>query len=229
MSQQINLFNPIFLKQKKYFSAVTMAQALGLVLVGSLMVSAYANYQLSLLKNDAQAAKAQLAQVQGQLNKVNAAYAPRQKSKAIDDELRKTESDIASLQQVFDVLQKGEFGNTKGYAEYLRAFSRQIVNGVWLTGFNLVGAGSEIALQGRALQPDLVPAYISRLRREPVLQGTSFAALDMKAGQDERNDKGQPAADRQPQQASQAPYIEFSLQSAGMANESAESSGARKQ
>ena len=31
MSQQINLFNPIFMKQKKYFSVTTMLQALGLI------------------------------------------------------------------------------------------------------------------------------------------------------------------------------------------------------
>ena len=31
MSQQINLFNPIFLKQQKYFSARTMAIALGVI------------------------------------------------------------------------------------------------------------------------------------------------------------------------------------------------------
>ena len=34
MSQQINLFNPIFLKQKKTFSAVNMLDALALLLVG---------------------------------------------------------------------------------------------------------------------------------------------------------------------------------------------------
>ena len=34
MSQQINLFNPLFLEKKKYFSAVTMTQALGLIVLG---------------------------------------------------------------------------------------------------------------------------------------------------------------------------------------------------
>ena len=34
MSQQINLYNPLFLEKKKYFSAVTMTQAIGLIVVG---------------------------------------------------------------------------------------------------------------------------------------------------------------------------------------------------
>ena len=42
MSQQINLYNPIFLKQEKHFSARTMLQATGVVLLGAAGVCAYA-------------------------------------------------------------------------------------------------------------------------------------------------------------------------------------------
>ena len=47
MSQQINLFNPIFLKQKKYFSVVTMLQALLLIVLGSMLFFAYARSLVS--------------------------------------------------------------------------------------------------------------------------------------------------------------------------------------
>ena len=42
MSQQINLFNPIFLKQKKIFSAAAMAQALCVLLGGVLQMTVQA-------------------------------------------------------------------------------------------------------------------------------------------------------------------------------------------
>lgn len=221
MSQQINLFNPIFLKQKKYFSAVTMAQALGMILLGCAALIGYVNYQLSALSKEAEATTRQLGAVQTQVNKINATYGLRQKTKSIEEEIQKTETEVESLQRVFDVLQKGDFGNTKGYAEYMRAFSRQIVNGVWLTGFSIHGAGNEIGLQGRALQPDLVPAYITRLKREQVLQGKTFAALDMQIPPNDQNEKASPAATKQ----RVAPYIEFSLQSSGTLKEQAGSSG----
>ena len=179
MSQQINLFNPIFLKQKKYFSAVTMMQALGLILLGSALLSAYANYRVSELAKEAEAASTQLASVQSQLNKINAEFGPRKKSAFLDEQTRLAESEVTVLQQVVDVLRKGELGNTSGYSEYMRAFSRQIISGVWLTGFSISGAGSDISLQGRALKAEMVPAYIGRLKREPVLQGKSFALLEM--------------------------------------------------
>jgi hypothetical protein len=224
VSQQINLFNPIFLKQKKLFSAVTMAQALGLILVGSAFLIAYSGYESSSLSIQAAANTTQLALAQTQLAKVTAEFGPRQKSKLIEDDIQKTQTEMKSLQQVFDILQKGEFGNTKGYAEYLRAFSRQILDGVWLTGFSIYGAGSEIGLQGRALQPDLVPAYISRLRREPVMLGKSFATLEMQLPLVDQAGKGDPAAAKQRVPAS---YIEFNLQSSGMTKERADLSGAK--
>ena len=49
MSQQINLFNPVFLKQKKYFSVIAMGQALAMIAVGSALFYGYANYQVQQL------------------------------------------------------------------------------------------------------------------------------------------------------------------------------------
>jgi hypothetical protein len=224
VSQQINLFNPIFLKQEKLFSAVTMAQALGLILLGSAVLIAYSYYQSSSLGIQATASTTQLALAQAQLAKVNAEFGPRQKSKLVEDDIQKTEIEVKSLQQVFDILQQGEFGNTKGYSEYLRAFSRQILGGVWLTGFSIYGAGSEIGLQGRALQPEFVPAYIGRLKREPVMQGKSFATLEMQLPLVDELGKGDPASAKQRVPAG---YIEFSLQSSGMMKEQAGLAGAK--
>ena len=222
MSQQINLFNPIFLKQEKLFSAVTMAQALGLILLGLAALTAYSAYQSASLNIQGVASATQLALTQAQLAKVSAEFGPRQKSKLIEDDIQKAEAETKSLQQVFDILQKGEFGNTKGYAEYLRAFSRQILGGVWLTGFAIYGAGNEIGLQGRALQPELVPAYISRLKREPVMQGKSFATLEMQLPPADQAGKGDPGAAKQ---LVAARFIEFNLQSSGMMKVQADLAG----
>jgi hypothetical protein len=216
VSQQINLFNPIFLKQKKYFSALTMVQALGLLLLGSLLLTAFTNYQLLALSKEAKVTAEQLTIAQGQLTKISADYGPRPKSKLLEDDIQKTEMEAKSLQQVFDILKKGEFGNTKGYSEYLGAFSRRIVNGLWLTGLTIQGAGNEIGLQGRALQPDLVPAYIGRLKQEPVLQGKSFATLEMQVPQVQQVKRDDTSTGAAATQRVAAGYIDFSLRSSGV-------------
>lgn len=216
MSQQINLFNPIFLKQKKYFSALAMMQALALVLVGSLVVAGYAYYQVASLGKEGVATKGRLITTKQRLDAIKTQYAPATTNAGLQEQIKKAEAEVQALQQVSDILQKSEFGNTKGYSEYLAAFSRQITEGIWLTGLSLQGAGNEIALHGRTLQPDLVPAYITRLGREPVMQGKSFASLEMRVPQVElplAKDQPRPAKSTMP-----AAYIEFSLQSKGQTN-----------
>lgn len=213
MSQQINLFNPIFLKQEKYFSAVTMVQALGLILLGSLLLTGFLAYQAMQLKKESAATVVQLATAQTQLAQISAAVRPRQKSVELENEIRKAEAEVKMMQQAFDVLQKGDVGNTKGYSEYFRAFARQITPGLWLTGLSLQGAGNEIGLQGRSLQPELVPEYLTRLKRETVLKGKSFAALEMQVPQAERSD---PAHAVEAKERKGNSYIEFTLRSAAL-------------
>src|SRR5438105_1650000 len=50
MSQQINLFNPIFLAQKKYFSAAAMLQALALLVGGLILAHVFAVHQTGALE-----------------------------------------------------------------------------------------------------------------------------------------------------------------------------------
>ena len=223
MSQQINLFNPIFLKQKKYFSAAAMLQALGLILVGAILLVVYASIQSDQLGKEASATSNQLASTLAQLAKINTEFKPRQKSKALEDDIQKAEVEVAALQHVFGILDKGDFGNTKGYSEYLRAFARQSVDGLWLTGFNILGAGNEIGLQGRVLQAELVPAYISRLGREPVMRGKSFSSLEMQVARAEET--GKDGAGTKP--GKQAAYIDFTLQSSAAVKDAAASSDAK--
>jgi len=179
VSQQINLFNPIFLKQKKIFTAVHMAQTLGLVTAGALLLAAYGAVKTSQLAQHAAAGKAAVTAAEARLAKASTEFPPRQKSKELEAQVARMQGELQSLRDVQSVLERGELGNTAGYSEYWRAFARQSVHGVWLTGVTVVGAGKEIGLEGRALQPELVPGYIQRLTREAVLQGKTFGSLEI--------------------------------------------------
>lgn len=210
MSQQINLFNPIFLKQKKYFSAVTMAQGLGVILLGCLLLVAYAEFQLSIRAKEAAASTALLLKTKADLIAISAKFAPHQSDPALDVEIKNAETDINSVQRVFDTLQSGELGNANGYSSYFRAFSRQIVDGLWLTDISIRGSGRDIGLSGRTLNPELVPVYLTRLRRETDMQGKSFSTLEMRVP---KADPSASADSRTAKSPAMAPYVEFTLQS----------------
>ena len=209
MSQQINLFNPVFLQQKKIFSARTMAAALGALLLGVGALQLYGHTRVASLQSQADAAAAQLKKSEARLATVNAEFAPRQKSPALEAELAEAQRQLAALRQVAGVLERGELGNTQGYAEYFRALARQHVDGLWLTGVSIVdggsggsgGSGGEIGVRGRALDPGQVPGYLNRLTREPVMRGKSFGSMQISEGA--KNETGKGAL----------PYVEFSLSS----------------
>ncbi|MDD5058410.1 MAG: fimbrial assembly protein [Sideroxydans sp.] len=207
MSQQINLFNPIFLKQKKYFSVVTMLQALGLVVLGSFLFYGYAWYQVqSLAKQTLEMTRRYQAE-QVRLANFTNEFSPQRASQALNDELKALEVKVAAQDSLLNTLKSGAIGNTQGYSEYLRAFARQSVSGLWLTGFDINGDGSEMSLQGAATNPQLLPAYIQRMNREEVMRGKSFSMLQMK----------QPKAEdgKSPQRS----YVEFSLHSTEVVEE----------
>jgi hypothetical protein len=94
-------------------------------------------------------------------------------------------------------------------AEYFRALARQSVEGLWLTGVTVGGAGSEIGVRGRALDPALMPGYLTRLRNEPVLQGKAVGSMAIAQAAPLKT-RGADGKDSE----APAPYVEFSLQSA---------------
>lgn len=210
MSQQINLFNPLFLKQKKIFSAITMAQVLGVVLVACILISLLVGWQMRIREKQAADSTAQVTKLKSALDNAALHYAPHTADAALDGRLEKAQGDVQSLESVQTALNGGGIGDTKGYSIYFRSFSRQIVNGVWLTGINIDGAGQQIDIRGRALQADLVPEYLQRLGRETEMKSKTFATLDMKAPPppDPKN-----APDDKAKAAPTVAYIEFDLES----------------
>lgn len=179
MSQQINLFNPVFLKQKKYFSVRTMLQALGLIVLGSAVFYGYAMYQVAQLSKQAEEMDKRYAAEQTRLAKVAKDNALQQTGKKMEDELKQAEAQLAAQETMLNLLKSGALGNTEGYSEYMRAFARQSINGLWLTAFDITGDGTQMSLSGAVLNPQLVPSYIQRLGREKVMHGKSFSTLQM--------------------------------------------------
>ena len=202
MSQQINLFNPVFLKQQKLFSLLTMLQGLGLILLGSLLFYAYAIYQVSELSRQSEQSSRRFNAEQTRLLGYSAEFSPQQANQRLQDELQQLEKKVAEANTLVEVLRSGAVGNTTGYSEYMRAFSRQVVPGLWLTGFTVTGDAAQISLNGGVLDPELVPVYIQKLGREGVMQGKNFSTLQMQQPKVDVKDK-----------VTAAHYLEFTLHS----------------
>ena len=204
MSQQINLFNPVFLKQRKLFSLVTMLQGLALIMLGSALFYGYAVYQVKMLTKQSEETDKRYAAEQEKLKRYKEGFSPQQINETLEDELKVAEAKLSAQNEIVETLRSGVIGNTTGYSEYMRAFARQTEHGLWLTRFNIIGDAAQMSISGAVLSPELVPAYIRRLGQEKVMRGKSVATLQMQRG------------------GADARYVEFTLQSV-------EAGGATKQ
>jgi len=205
MSQQINLFNPAFSKQRELFTALMLIQALAVLVLIMVGVYGYQYRQVTLLDKQLKTGATSLAQEQARLVKVAAEHAPRQRDAVLEKRVTEMEQQLKGEEAVLEVLQSGSLGNTQGYSGYMRAFARQTMNGLWLTEFGIKGAGKEMLLGGRTLRPELVPAYIQRLNHEAATQGRDFAALEM------QRPKAEPVSKDKPLKMPN--YLEFRLHS----------------
>ncbi len=178
MSQYINLFGPAFRKPRLLLSFNRAVLLVGIVATAMIGLQFYHQHQLNGLQ-------AELASAQG-LRKAQSAYTDRlkgdtaQKGNAgLATEVARLEMELKSARDAMSVLEGGAMGNRNGFARYLQAFSRQSLEGLWLTGFTVGGTG-EVAIQGRVISADLLPEYIQKMNKEPALQGRAFSALEMR-------------------------------------------------
>jgi hypothetical protein len=179
MSQQINLYSPIFRKQQKVFSATTMLQGVLLIVV---VVGVFC-YTLSLQSSVLEIrAVDSTRQLQGELERLKAYGAresPAERAKLLAERKKALEAGLASQTLALKAFESGALGRTEGYAHLLRALARVSVEGVWLTRVQVAEGSGELSLTGRATRAELVPVYLERLRAEETLGGQTFARVEV--------------------------------------------------
>jgi hypothetical protein len=216
VTQQINLYNPALLPQVDPFSGRVVLLALGGILLLSLLAYTWSSWDAARLAGEQQRQQGDLTALQSDITRLAQESAGRKPSPQLTAELESIEALLAGRNEVMTVLKGGSLGDTKGVSEYFRAFARETVDGLWLTGFSIVGAGSDISIEGRTLRAELVPGYIGKLRREQVLRGHGFGTLNVQLP----TDAATPDASRKT-----AEFLEFRLSSQGPGTSAASLSG----
>ena len=207
MSQNINLLGPAFRKRRQVLTLVTVVQCLGVTLFALLGYHFYLEQQVGGLAAELRTAEGILRPQQGYVDRLKDRSVAIKPDAQLDAEIGRLENELKIGREAMAALKGGAFGNQQGFAEYLRAFSRQSLNGLWLTGFTIAGSG-ELEIRGRVLSPDLLPSYVQRLNREEVLAGRSFARLEMSRPKPEPAEaRDKPAG----KAALVARHLEFSL------------------
>lgn len=208
MSQQINLFNPIFMKQTKHFSSATMLTGLRIAFLGMVVLYAYAFYQTRSLEVVLIDADSQLLVRRDQVLKLADSFSTQGRSKLLEEELVRANVRLKSSRELLEKVTVGVSANLVGYSSFMTALARQARQGVWLTGFAVSGT-DEFVIKGRALTADLLPIYLKGLNGENVLRGRSVAELKLTAYETPSTGAAVSAPRNEPQLPTR--YIEFSV------------------
>ncbi len=196
MSQQVNLYQPIFRKQKRKFSAMAMLQATVLMVLGVGLMYGYTQWQVRQLRAEVATTDKQLGSLTKRLDDITRQFGERLQSRELQARIQEVQGQLSEKQQLRVVLSSAKF-NTQGFSDYFIAFARQHQAGVWLTGLDIIGAAEQMTLKGRSINPELVPRYLQRLSNEERLSGIEFRTFQMaRAGAD-------------PKAPLLVPYVEF--------------------
>lgn len=196
MNQQINLYQPIFRKEKIVFSAQTIAWlALGLIvllalwalLVGQRIAGLEAELERQLQAE--QRAVNQVTQIQSNMPSDEPDAALLARVERLRERRQGLRESLVALQQRMPATELD-------LRRRLDALARRVPEGVWLTGITMAEQGQALAVSGNALEARLIPAWLEELSASEEFSGMGFRQVHI----------GERAADQ--------PGVEFTISTA---------------
>lgn len=185
MSQQVNLYQPVFRKQNIIFSARTilvLSTGFGVLL---LLWSALIGQRVGTLEAELERQRASEQRALAQIGTLREALPEETPTEQLQDRIDQLQGQRAQLRASLQALARAQPAAAAQLPERLAALSRQQPDGMWLTELTLDEARSDVMLRGRALSGQLIPRYLRDLGREPLISGTGFRQVRLEATDDD--------------------------------------------
>ncbi|MDX1562325.1 MAG: hypothetical protein R3305_05335 [Gammaproteobacteria bacterium] len=181
--QQVNLYQPIFRRQRQIFSAMTMAQSIAVVTVALLTIYFYGVWQVKQLETEVVNLEGRERAYSAQLARLDPSSSMRQRAE-IERELEELNATLLAQQRLIDVLREQPLGSSRGFSGQLAALGRRHSRGLWLTQLRINGATDSIELIGKSIDAGRIPAYLLELGNEEALAGQRFDRFVIERSED---------------------------------------------
>lgn len=188
MNQQINLYQPMFRRQEKVFSAAMMIQTIFLFIGLLAVIYFYGQYQINPLERQLMNTNAALVKLRSQVDQYRQTTGQRGKSKLLEDEINRLQKELDERRKVRDILANQQIGSGPGFSDLMEALARQHIQGTWLTAFEISAGGNALSMNGKTLSSGLVPRYLQRLGEESVMSGIAFNNIELQRSAKEDRD-----------------------------------------
>jgi Tfp pilus assembly protein PilN len=177
MPQQINLCTPIFLTQKRYFSASKMAQALGVFLLLGSALLAFVTWSLQEVsagyRQTVSSNQRELDRLQAAI-KINLANSAPMDA-ALVQELQQRRDELQHREQLLDELRRGLAREGWGHSARMQLVARSIPPQVWVT--EIKSDDTRFELSGYTVEPAALNVWMARLADSPLLQGQQLSTV----------------------------------------------------
>lgn len=171
MPQQINLLTPILLAPKRIFSALTLLQATGLMLLAGVVAAMWLQWQDRHAEAEHQALLARFATERQSLVVARAGLPPPQDAALLQQQLLGVEGGNADRRLLLQALD----GSGRHHSELLALVARSLPEAAWLN--ELRYAPGRLELVGGTLDTAVLRPWLAQLAAQPLLAGQDLAAL----------------------------------------------------
>ena len=177
MPQQINLFTPVLLTQKRYFSAQTLLQTLAIFAVLGGGLAAYGVWSLQSAKLALQATSAARAPELASLRTAVASYKLGTESSGLglERQLQAARAQLKERQNTLAELRRGLMAPGQGHSARLQWVAQSIPDPVWVT--QVRGDAQQLEVAGFTDEPAALNDWVARLAQSPLLHGQQLTRV----------------------------------------------------
>ena len=181
MPQQVNLCTPILLTQRRYFSALTIVQALAVFVVLGGALCAYWVWSLGVasdgLRKVLAANAVELASLRAAIKEGRAASGPAEQ--ALNQTLQARRTELQGRGALLEALQRGLVKPGWGHAARLGLLAQTIPASVWIT--HMKADDNQLEISGYTLEPAALNDWTTRLAASPSLQEQHLATIKVES------------------------------------------------
>ena len=176
MAQQINLLTPILLAPRRYFSALTLLQASGLLLAVGLVATLWLQQRDRSAEAQHQALLAQYATERQSLTVARAALPAPLDAATAQQQLLPLAAGNAERRALLQTLGR-DVGGLAGrrHSDLLALIARSLPESAWLS--ELRYAPGRVELSGGTLDTAVLRPWLTQLTTHPLLAGQELSAL----------------------------------------------------
>jgi len=177
MLQQINLYQPVFRKQQKVFSSLTLLQICAAVLLLLIVIAGHTRWTLAGMERTSLNLEQQRQDLATKMGVLEDQYRTPDVD-AVDNEIEALQKNIDQRNYLLEQFDKLVIQHRGGFAAQFEALAKLQVPGLWLEGVT-INSDQQMEVRGMTLDPKLVPVYLQQLEQRGDLSGTTFETISM--------------------------------------------------